>query len=132
MGSAVPIDELIRQTKPHLLVLEVCAETVGTNAMPPRARVRIVEVLYGALAATEGEAVFAPDHQASWYAIRDGGDEGLARWNAQPCPSPATGTRVIVAADLQADGALAVWARSVRPDDEHERTRIRALLGGDQ
>ncbi len=128
MGSAPPIDDMIRMEKPHVVALEICAEAQGTNGAPPRARVRIVDVLHGALPLGERDAVFPADHQMRFYAIRNGGDEGLARWNAEPCGTPATGERLIAAGTLEADGALSVWTRSVRPDAESERARLRALL----
>jgi|GEM_PF-3435410 len=135
MGSAVPIDDLIRMRKPYVLVLEVRAVAVGTQGQPPRARVRILEVLFSdgkiALGGEERDAIFAPDGQGRFYAIRGGGDEGLAEWNAQPFASPASGAHVIVAADLCADGALDVWERSVRPDDPTERVRLCAFLAQD-
>ena len=128
MGGAIQIDELIRSTKPQVVALEVCARAIGTRGEPPRARVRILEVLHGSLTPGEHDALFAPDNQESWYAIREGGDEGLARWKATPCSSPETGARLIVAANLGTEGTLVVWARSIRADSKAERARLRALL----
>jgi hypothetical protein len=118
---------MIREHRPHVVAAEVIEGVLGTNANPPRARVRVVDVLNGTLTPGEHDAVFRPDNNMSWYAIREG-DEAIARWYGEPCASPETGARVLFAAELADDGALVVWARTVCPDTEEERARLRGLL----
>ena len=125
------MDDLIRMEKPLLLVLEVLADAIGTNGAPPRARVLVIDVLHGPHPRGECDTLFPPDKQSRFYALRGGGDAGLAEWEAIPCASPETGSRVIVAANLLVDGALEAWPHSVRPDDAAERTRMRALFEDD-
>jgi hypothetical protein len=82
MGGPPPLDAVI-QTAEHVVVLEVRATAIGTNGTGARARVRVLEVLRGSLPLGEGDALFGPSPDLAWYAIRGGGDEGLARWNAR-------------------------------------------------
>lgn len=127
MGGPPPIDEFMKTTAKHVVVLEVSAAGTGTNGTMARARVRIIEALRGSLSPGECDALFGPPSDEAWYAIRGGGDEGLARWNAKPCASPPTGARIIVAGDLH-DGAFVVHARSIRNDTDAERQRLRELF----
>lgn len=91
IASAPPIDDLIQIEKPHVVVLEVCTQALGTNGRPPRVRVYIVDALHGALPPGERDAVFPPDNQLRFFAHRGGGDDRLEQWNAEPCGTPATG-----------------------------------------
>ena len=127
MGSEVPPDAMIREQRPHVVAAEIIESVCGTNANPPRARVRVVDVLNGSLEPGEHDAVFGPNNNLSWYAIR-AGEDALARWSDETCASPETGARVLFAAQLTDDGTLSVWAQTVRPDTEEERVRLRTLL----
>jgi hypothetical protein len=126
MGSSVPIDDLIRLENPLLVALAICEQGMGTKGQPPRARVRVTEVLHGSLALVECDSMFPPDNDESWYAIR-AGDDALEQWKQTPYASPETGATIVAAAVVKGD-VLEVWPRSIRPDDESARAHFRALF----
>lgn len=137
MGGRPPPDFMLVSSKPLIVAVEVCEQTIGTKSSAPVARVRVLHVIHagaeGPIAPGErielGEhlARFQPPNDESFYAMR-AGPEALERWKAMPYASPAAGTRIIFAASRDPDGALGAWPLTIRPDTEAERERLRALI----
>jgi hypothetical protein len=126
MGSAPPTDDVLRSQRPLVVAAELCERVVGTNFNPPRARVRLLDVIHGTLSPGEHVAFFSPPSDAGFYAMRAGAGV-YETWKTAGYASPDAGAQVIFAADIQ-EGVLVVWPRTLRPDSAAERARLRALF----
>jgi hypothetical protein len=123
MGGA-PSPEAIADAAADVVAFVVVSVEPGTNGDPPRGQVRIVEVLRGELRKEVRAASFPPPSDASWYAIRQGEDAGLARWKSQPRSGPPSHAQLIAVVYPQPDGGLAVDPRACWPDHDGRRARI--------
>lgn len=107
-----------------VIAFSVVTAGAGTNGAPPRGTIHIHDVLRGQLAIGTREASFPPPNDAPWYAIRGGGDAGLAAWKAEPRIGPSPGTALIAVVVPQPDGSLAVEPRAAWPDNDGRRAQV--------
>jgi hypothetical protein len=124
MGGRPPRDGVADQAE-HVIAFVVVACAPGTNGNPPRGQIQIEEALHGTLPLERRDATFPPPSDEAFYAIRGGGDEGLARYNATARHGPAAGTRLIAVVYPRADGSLGVDSHASWPDTEQQRSRFR-------